>query len=40
VEGTHQIERFFRGAAELDIDKEDLRRYYNFVDQNVADLLG
>jgi len=24
----------------LDIGKEDLRRYYNFVDQNVADLLA
>jgi hypothetical protein len=39
VEGTHQIERFFRAAASLDVDKEDLRRYYNFVDQKVADLL-
>lgn len=39
VEGTHQIERFFRSAAGLQVDKEDLRRYYNFVDQKVADLL-
>jgi hypothetical protein len=39
VEGTHQIERFFRAAAELDVDKEDVRRYYDFVDQKVADLL-
>jgi hypothetical protein len=39
VEGTHQIERFFRAAAELDVDKEDIRRYYDFVDQKVADLL-
>ena len=39
VEGTHQIERFFRAAAGLQVDKEDLRRYYNFVDQKVADLL-
>jgi len=23
----------------LDVDKEDLKRYYNFVDQKVADLL-
>ena len=28
VEGTHQIERFFRAAAGLDVDKRDLRRYY------------
>jgi Domain of unknown function (DUF1931) len=39
VEGTHQIERFFRAAAGLDVDKEDLRRYYTFVDQKVSDLL-
>jgi len=39
VEGTHQIEHFFRAAAELDVDKEDIRRYYAFVDQKIADLL-
>jgi hypothetical protein len=30
VQGTHQIEHFFRAAA-LDVDKGD--RYYDFVDQ-------
>ena len=39
VEGTHQIERFFRAAAGMDVDKQDLRRYYNFVDQKVPDLF-
>jgi hypothetical protein len=39
VEGIHQIERFFRVAAGLEIDKEDIRRYYDFVDQKLADLL-
>jgi histone H3/H4 len=39
VQGTHQIERFFRVAAEIDVDKEDIKRYYEFVDQKVADLL-
>ena len=39
VEGTHQIVHFFRAAAELEIDKEDLKRYYDFVDQKIADLL-
>jgi len=39
VQGTHQIERFFRVAASLDIDKADLKRYYDFVDQKVDDLL-
>jgi hypothetical protein len=39
VQGTHQIERFFRVAASLDVDKADLKRYYDFVDQKVDDLL-
>jgi hypothetical protein len=39
VQGIHQIERFFRVAAGLEIDKEDIRRYYEFVDQKVEDLL-
>jgi Domain of unknown function (DUF1931) len=39
VQGTHQVERFFRVAAGLDVDKEDIRRYYEFVDQKVIDLL-
>jgi histone H3/H4 len=39
VQGTHQIERFFRVAAEIDVDKEDIKRYYEFVDLKVADLL-
>ena len=28
-----------RTAAGLDVDKEDIKRYYEFVDQKVADLL-
>ena len=39
VQGIHQIEHFFRAAAELDVDKEDIKRYYEFVDQRVSDLL-
>lgn len=39
VQGTHQIEHFFRAAAGLDVDKEDIRRYYDFVDRKVADML-
>ncbi len=39
VQGTHQIERFFRVAAGLDLDKEDIRRYYDFLDEKVSDLL-
>jgi hypothetical protein len=33
------FERFFRAAAELDIDKEDLRRYDEFVNHKIYDLL-
>jgi hypothetical protein len=39
VQGTHQIEHFFRVAAALDVDKMDIKRYYEFVDQKIADLL-
>lgn len=34
-----KFERFFRRAAGLDIDKEDLRRYDAFVHQKAYDLL-
>ncbi|WP_218669397.1 DUF1931 family protein [Massilia sp. KIM] len=34
-----KFERFFRAAASLDIDKEDLRRYDEFVNREIADLL-
>jgi hypothetical protein len=33
------FERFFRVAAGLDIDKEDLRRYSDFVHRKTHDLL-
>ena len=39
VAGTHQIERFFRAAGELDVDKDDLKRYYEFIDEKIVDLL-
>jgi len=39
VEGTQQIEHFFRVVAGLDVDKEDIKRYYNFVEQKMRDLL-
>lgn len=34
-----RFERFFRRAAGLDIDKEDLRRYEEFVHRKIYDLL-
>jgi hypothetical protein len=34
-----RLERFFRRAAGLDIDKDDLRRYSDFVHRKTHDLL-
>ncbi len=33
------FERFFREAADLDVDKADLKRYHTFVRDKIADLL-
>ena len=33
------FERFFRVAADLDVDKSDLKRYEGFVRDKIADLL-
>jgi hypothetical protein len=37
--GVARFERFFRGAAGLDIDKQDLKRYSDFINHKVYDLL-
>jgi hypothetical protein len=34
-----KFERFFRAAAGLDIDKADLRRYEDFINHKIYDLL-
>lgn len=39
VMGVSRFERFFRAAASLDVDKSDLKRYSDFVDQKLYDLL-
>jgi len=39
VQGIHQIEHFFRVAAGLEIDKEDIKHYSDFIDQKLKDLL-
>jgi Domain of unknown function (DUF1931) len=39
VMGVTRFERFFRAAAGLDVDKEDLKRYGDFVNRKVYDLL-
>ncbi len=39
VIGVHQFERLFREAAGIDVDKDDLRRLDDFVNQKLYDLL-
>ncbi|MFF7203013.1 DUF1931 family protein [Streptomyces sp. NPDC008141] len=39
VIGVSTFERFFRAAASLDVDKDDLKRYSEFVDDKLYDLL-
>jgi hypothetical protein len=39
VTSVARFERFFRAAAGLDIDKADLKRYSDFVNDKVYDLL-
>jgi hypothetical protein len=34
-----KFERFFRETASLDVDKDDLRRYNDFINDKVYDLL-
>lgn len=39
VMNINKFERFFRVAAGLDVDKKDLKRYSDFVNQKTYDLL-
>lgn len=39
VMGVARFERFFRAAAGLNVDKDDLKRFDDFVGQQVYDLL-
>lgn len=39
VMGVSKFERFFRAAAGLDVDKSDLKRYNDFVNHKLYDLL-
>jgi hypothetical protein len=39
VFGVAKFARFFRAAAELDVDKNDLKRYSDFVERKLYDLL-
>ncbi|MCQ4079321.1 DUF1931 family protein [Streptomyces sp. RB6PN25] len=37
--GVTKFERFFRAAAGLAVDKNDLKRYADFIDQKIYDLF-
>ena len=39
VMGVARFERFFRIAAGLDVDKQDLKRYSDFINRKLYDLL-
>jgi hypothetical protein len=39
VMAVPKFERFFRAAAGLDVDKDDLKRYSDFVHEKIHDLL-
>jgi hypothetical protein len=39
VFGVAKFKQLFRAAAELDVDKNDLRRYSDFVERKLYDLL-
>jgi hypothetical protein len=39
VFGIAKFERFFRLAADLDVDKDDLKRYNDFIYRKLYDLL-
>ena len=39
VAGINQIEHLFRVAGGLEVDKEDIKRYYEFVEEKMRDLL-
>jgi hypothetical protein len=39
VMGVSRFERFFRSVADLDVDKNDLKRYDEFVGRKLHDLI-
>ena len=40
VMSVAKFERFFRVAAGIDVDKQDLKRYGDFINQKIYDLLS
>jgi hypothetical protein len=38
VAGIPEVQRFFREAGDVDVDKDDVKRYRDFVDEKVDDI--
>jgi hypothetical protein len=38
VNGISEVSRFFRAAGDVDVDKDDVKRYREFVDEKVDDV--
>jgi hypothetical protein len=38
VNGIPEVSRFFRAAGDVAVDKEDVKRYWDFVDEKVDDI--
>ncbi|WP_214367568.1 DUF1931 family protein [Pseudonocardia sp. H11422] len=38
VSGTAQFERFFRSVGSIDVDKDDLKRFHDFIDEKIDDV--
>jgi hypothetical protein len=38
VSGIPELQRFFRSAGRVDVDKDDLKRFRTFVDEKVDDI--
>lgn len=39
IQGVNKFERLFRAVAELDVDRQDLKRYGEFINKKILDLL-
>ena len=38
MNGISQVSRFFRAAGDVAVDKDDVKRYWDFVDEKVDDI--
>ena len=38
MKGVPEVRRFFRAAGDVDVDKDDVKRYWQFVDEKVDDI--